>query len=114
MPPGPPPFSRRPDRAGRVTSRPTGASFYTRSGRLRRAAISRCFLSRASPVRATFVASPFEEDQGTFSPDGRRVAYVSDESGRQEVFVASFPDSVAAAPDLLRGRDATTVEPGRP
>jgi Tol biopolymer transport system component len=39
-----------------------------------------------------FVASPFDEDEGTFSPDGRRVAYVSDESGRKEVFVASFPD----------------------
>ncbi|MDQ5856731.1 MAG: hypothetical protein M3542_00445, partial [Acidobacteriota bacterium] len=39
-----------------------------------------------------FLASPFEEDEGTFSPDGRRVAYVSDESGRKEVFVASFPD----------------------
>ncbi|HVE66270.1 MAG TPA: protein kinase, partial [Thermoanaerobaculia bacterium] len=38
-----------------------------------------------------FVASPFDEDEGTGSPDGRRVAYVSDESGRTEVFVASFP-----------------------
>jgi serine/threonine protein kinase len=44
------------------------------------------------PRPRTFVASPFEEDEGTFSPDGRRVAYVSDESGRKEVFVASFPD----------------------
>jgi Tol biopolymer transport system component len=39
-----------------------------------------------------FIASPFDDDEGTFSPDGRRVAYVSDESGRKEVFVASFPD----------------------
>ncbi len=39
-----------------------------------------------------FIASQFDEDQGVFSPDGRRVAYVSDESGRKEVFVASFPD----------------------
>jgi serine/threonine protein kinase len=39
-----------------------------------------------------FIAGPFDEDEGTFSPDGRRVAYVSDESGRKEVFVASFPD----------------------
>ncbi|HSD71956.1 MAG TPA: protein kinase [Thermoanaerobaculia bacterium] len=39
-----------------------------------------------------FVASPYDEDEGTFSPDGRWVAYVSDESGRKEVFVASFPD----------------------
>jgi serine/threonine protein kinase len=40
-----------------------------------------------------FVAGPFDEDQGSFSPDGNRVAYVSDESGRNEVFVASFPDA---------------------
>jgi Tol biopolymer transport system component len=39
-----------------------------------------------------FLASPFDEDEGTFSPDGRWVAYVSDESGRKEIFVASFPD----------------------
>ena len=39
-----------------------------------------------------FIASPFDEDEGTFSPDGRRVAYVSDESGRKEVFVVSYPD----------------------
>jgi serine/threonine protein kinase len=39
-----------------------------------------------------FIAGPFDEDEGAFSPDGRRVAYVSDESGRKEVFVASFPD----------------------
>jgi Tol biopolymer transport system component len=44
------------------------------------------------PRPRDFVASPFDEDEGVFSPDGRWVAYVSDESGRKEVFVASFPD----------------------
>jgi eukaryotic-like serine/threonine-protein kinase len=44
------------------------------------------------PRPRDFIASPFDEDEGAFSPDGRRVAYVSDESGRKEVFVASFPD----------------------
>jgi serine/threonine protein kinase len=44
------------------------------------------------PRPRDFIASPFDDDQGAFSPDGRRVAYVSDESGRKEVFVASFPD----------------------
>ncbi|HMA17542.1 MAG TPA: hypothetical protein VKS03_03800, partial [Thermoanaerobaculia bacterium] len=39
-----------------------------------------------------FLAGPFDEEAGTFSPDGRHVAYVSDESGRKEVFVASFAD----------------------
>jgi len=40
----------------------------------------------------SFVASNFDEDQGVFSPDGRRVAYVLEESGRKEVFVVGFPD----------------------
>ena len=30
--------------------------------------------------------------QGRFSPNGRWVAYVSDESGRDEVYIQSFPD----------------------
>jgi Tol biopolymer transport system component len=38
-----------------------------------------------------FLQTPFDERQGRFSPDGRSVAYVSDESGRFEVYVQSFP-----------------------
>jgi eukaryotic-like serine/threonine-protein kinase len=38
-----------------------------------------------------FLQTPFEERQGQFSPDGRWIAYVSDESGRYEVYVQSFP-----------------------
>jgi Tol biopolymer transport system component len=30
--------------------------------------------------------------EGQFSPDGRWVAYVSDESGRYEVYVGRYPD----------------------
>jgi hypothetical protein len=40
---------------------------------------------------AVFVASPFDELRPQFSPDGRFVLYVSDESGRNEVYVRSFP-----------------------
>jgi len=39
-----------------------------------------------------FLEDRFEETQGRFSPDGRFVAYVSDESGRPEVYVQTFPD----------------------
>jgi Tol biopolymer transport system component len=39
----------------------------------------------ASPL----VATKAFEDQGKFSPDGRWVAHISDESGRTEVFVSS-------------------------
>jgi Tol biopolymer transport system component len=40
----------------------------------------------------TFLASPFDEDSAMMSPDSRWVAYVSDETGRKEVFVATFPE----------------------
>jgi serine/threonine-protein kinase len=38
-----------------------------------------------------FLKSPYQESFGHFSPDGRWVAYESDETGRLEVFVTSFP-----------------------
>ena len=38
-----------------------------------------------------FLASPAFEGDGAFSPDGAWLAYVSDESGRQEVYVRAFP-----------------------
>jgi Tol biopolymer transport system component/tRNA A-37 threonylcarbamoyl transferase component Bud32 len=37
--------------------------------------------------------SPGDETEGQFSPDGKWVAFVSNESGRPEVFVQSFPDA---------------------
>ena len=40
-----------------------------------------------------FADAPSNQTQGQFSPDGRWVAYVSDESGRQEIYVTSFPPS---------------------
>jgi eukaryotic-like serine/threonine-protein kinase len=38
-----------------------------------------------------YLASPFNEANGVFSPDGHWVAYESDESGRLEVYVQAFP-----------------------
>jgi serine/threonine protein kinase/Tol biopolymer transport system component len=38
-----------------------------------------------------FLASQFDEMYPQFSPDGRWIAYVSDESGKSEVYVQSFP-----------------------
>jgi Tol biopolymer transport system component len=40
-----------------------------------------------------FLATPAEEMHGNFSPDGRYVAYTSNESGRFEVYVETFPRS---------------------
>src|SRR6185503_11871023 len=39
-----------------------------------------------------YLDSPFNQHQARFSPDGRWVAYTSDESGRNEVYVQPFPD----------------------
>ncbi len=39
-----------------------------------------------------FLHSTFNEQFGQFSPDGRFVVYVSDEAGRNGVYVRSFPD----------------------
>ena len=39
------------------------------------------------PVATT----PFNERGGQFSPDGRWIAYVSDESGQDEIYVQSYP-----------------------
>jgi len=38
-----------------------------------------------------FLATPFQESEAAFSPDGRWVAYQSNESGRSEVYVRPFP-----------------------
>ena len=40
-----------------------------------------------------FIQTEFNETHSQFSPDGRFVAYVSDESGRAEVYVQNFPAS---------------------
>ncbi len=40
-----------------------------------------------------FQQSPFYEYQGHFAPDGKSLAYISNESGRSEVYLQSFPPS---------------------
>jgi Tol biopolymer transport system component len=44
-----------------------------------------------------FLKTPFREAWGAFSPDGRWVAYQSDESGRPEIYVRPFGLSGAAS-----------------
>src|SRR5262249_290211 len=45
-----------------------------------------------------YLPSQFSEQSGRFSPDGRWIAYVSNESGRNEVYVQAFPLSGAKHP----------------
>ena len=47
----------------------------------------------ADRKRLTFVGSAAKEIQGQFSPDGKWIAYTSDESGSAEVYVRQFPDT---------------------
>ena len=51
-------------------------------------------LDGSSPARPWF-ESPARECSAALSPDGRWAAYVSDETGRNEVYVRSFPDAGA-------------------
>jgi serine/threonine-protein kinase len=47
-------------------------------------------LSSNEPV-AALIASAANETEASFSPDGRYVAYQSDETGRSEIFVQTYP-----------------------
>ncbi|MFN0124630.1 MAG: TolB family protein, partial [Blastocatellia bacterium] len=40
-----------------------------------------------------FLQTPFSETRGRFSPDGRWITYTSDESGKNEIYVQTFPAS---------------------
>jgi len=50
------------------------------------------------------LTTDFNEGQADFSPDGRWVAYVSNESGRNEVYVRPFVASGPSGPSLGGGK----------
>jgi len=62
-------------------------------------------LHRDSTVPRPYLATPFHESVPAISPDGRWLAYVSNETGRAEVHVAAFPDATA-------GRQIVSTEGG--
>ena len=41
---------------------------------------------------SAWLSGPYKVEEGRFSPDGRWVAYRSDETGTDEIFLTSFPD----------------------
>ena len=70
-----------------------------------------------------YLVTPFNEGAPALSPDGRWIAYVSNETGRDEVYVSSFPQpgpratvSIDGGAEPQWGRDGRTLyfrnEPG--
>ena len=57
------------------------------------------------------LASPADEVSPTLSPDGRWLAYASNESGRYEIYVRSFPDMTARTQVSLGGGNEPAWSP---
>jgi eukaryotic-like serine/threonine-protein kinase len=69
-----------------------------------------------------FLRTPFAEKQAAFSPNGKWIAYVSNETGLNEVYVRAFPDAGAKVqisegggeePSWSRSGDALYYRTGR-
>ncbi len=73
-------------------------------------AVSAADLSSPQPLLQT----PFVEYHARFSPDGRFVSYVSNESGHDEVYVMRFrpPSPAVAAPKVAGGRVRVSLNGG--
>ena len=56
-----------------------------------------------------FLETQFREGGPAFSPDGRWIAYVSDESGHFEIYVRPFPGPDQRRAELARGAEAETA-----
>jgi len=56
---------------------------------------------KPDPQPFSVVQTPANEDQGQFSPDGRWVAYTSNESGVSEIYVIPFPPSSSSGKWLV-------------
>jgi hypothetical protein len=50
-----------------------------------------------------YLATPFDETQGKFSPDGHWVVYASSESGTKEIYVQPFPLSTGGKWPISNG-----------
>jgi serine/threonine-protein kinase len=68
---------------------------YTVNGRGTRSDVWVRAMGGASPP-AAFLATEFNESDPAISPDGRWIAYVSNETGTVEVFVRPYPDTGTA------------------
>ena len=58
------------------------------------------------------LADPFNETCARLSPDGRWIVYVSDESGRSEIYARAFPDLSRKVQVSVTGGDEPVWHPG--
>ena len=73
-------------------------------------------VSIADGKSSPFAPSPFNQGEPTFSPDGKWIAFTSNESGKYQVYARAFPDtggkwqiSSAGGEDPLWSRDGTEI-----
>ena len=70
-------------------------------------------MSLGSGTRRPFLATRSNEFAATVSPDGSRIAYVSDETGRDEIYVRSYPiPGPATRVSLAGGREPRWARDG--
>ncbi len=81
-----------PNQIGMATPSPDGRSLVVAEDRGARWDLLRVPLDSTPEVARPYVVTPFNEVSPQISPDGKWVAYVSDETGQTEVDVSSFPD----------------------
>jgi len=98
-----------------ATLSPDGRSLLVNAINVDTWAVLRVSLDSAA-VAHTYLASNSNAHAPQFSPDGKWVALVSDESGRDEVYVRSFPDpsakvqiSVAGGEEPIWSRDGSRL-----
>jgi len=68
---------------------------------------------RRGGAPSVFLKTPFNERHGTFSPDGRWVAYISNESSRDEIYIRPFAAPVTSGTPGGTERDVRLPSPER-
>ena len=77
------------------------------------ATISGVLPMSGDPTPRPFLQTSANEQNGKFSPDGRWVAFTSDESGREEVYVVPFPGPGGRSLISTEGRHESAMATGR-